>query len=174
MSKLLTARELKKRITENDNRCTARPYALLLRSKIPYTVNPEYESGRMEWVEHSTGDYLRFPSKNAAIKHFREIYEESHGANDGCVTDDDIVKYYNIKCHSMGTHFVTENVFLTDAGYEDHKKCNGHNLGDHDTYGIHLRRNKEIESLLALVDRVIELEDQLAALTGVNTTCATQ
>lgn len=174
MRKLLTARELKKRLSENDNRCTARPYALLLRSKVPYTANPEYESGRMEWVEHRTGDYLRFPTKKAAIEHFIEEYQDYHGTNDGVNNDDAIVKYYNIKCHVMGTHFVTENVFLTDAGYEDHKRCNGHNLGDHDTYGIHLKRNSEMESLLALVDRVIELEDQLAALTGVNTTCDTK
>lgn len=152
MSSLYTAEELKKRMESNDNRSTAKPYLLLLRRHVPQVVDGNY-GGSKEYVENITGDYWSRPTRAELETVLRVDYfendptwEPKHG---------DITEIYtDIK-------YETVNVFLTDQGYQDHLKINKHNLGTHDTYGIHAFRNKEMLSLMSLVDEVIELKEKL-------------
>lgn len=163
MSKYYTAKELRDRINANDNRCTAEPYLLLLRS-IRWTVgNEEYCNGDTLWVEHYTGDHREFDSEQAAIEYFKaDIGDYSHFDDmDADHIDEEILEFFQIKSFVKFEYADTENVFLTDQGYKDHVSINGHNLGKHDTYGIHAFRNKEMASLLNLIDENIELQNKL-------------
>lgn len=155
MSKvLLTAQELKERIDYNDNRATAQPYLLLLRRKRQVVVDGDY-GGEIKWVENITGNYMQMDTKEELIDYLRNDYYEDE---DWEPDFSDITKVYIDEIDEVS------NVFLTDKGYQEHLDANKHNLGKHDTYGIHAFRNKEIESLYALVDKCAELEKQVELL----------
>jgi hypothetical protein len=167
--RLYTARELRERIDTNDNRCTAKPYALLLREKRVYIADKEY-CDNMRWVEHYTGDCATFDSKEDAISYFRDDIsdwcDEFEGM-EGEELDDAIVDKFKIESFAEGEYSETVNVFLTDKGYQDHMNENGHNissLSGHDTYGIHLFRNKEMSSLYSLIDENIEQQANIDKL----------
>jgi len=151
MSEIYTAQELKDRLLSNDNRATAKPYLLLLQEKRTYIAHDEYDCGGVEdkFVEHYTGDYHTTDTKKEMINFF---------IDNGYELTSKILK--NIKAYREGYYWETENVFLTDKGYEDHKKVNGHNLRKHRTYGIHAFRNKEIRSLFNLIDENIKLQEE--------------
>jgi hypothetical protein len=154
MKKLFTATELKERIKNNDNRATAMPYLLLLQTKERYIAHDEYDSGNVKdiWVEHFTGDYLWSESRDALIALLKTLETDT----------EEIIK--SIQHHREGCFWRTDNVFLTDEGYKDHKTVNGHNLSEHRTYGIHAYRNKEIESLFNLIDENIKQQQRIEDL----------
>lgn len=156
---LLSAKELKERIDNNDNRGTAKPYLLLLQRKEEVIANCEFRYDGIKYVENVSGDFTTYESRSAAEKDLRENYynDPEHIFKKG-----DIERYYYIETH------VTENVFLTDVGYQDHMKENGHNISrlrnGHRTYGTHAFRNREIKSLFALIDTCIEQEERIKEL----------
>lgn len=156
MSDLYTAKELKERISNNDNRCTASPYLLLLRRKVK--VSSCSDSDNFEYVENLSGDYQSSHSKEELKKDLLESGYSSFEIN----------KFGSITKWHYQYVFDTENVFLTDEGYKDHLNINAHNLGEHDTYGIHAFRNKEISSLLNLIDVCIENDKQIKNLQDEN------
>ena len=154
MSNIYTAQELKKRIESNDNRCTAMPYLLLLQEKQTYIAHDDYAYDYEEkWVEHYSGDCLTADTREELILKLKENY---------CDEWDDLSKEVESKIESFkeGHYWKTENVFLTDKGYQDHLKENSHNLKEHRTYGTHAFRNKEIRSLYALIDESINLQKE--------------
>jgi len=155
MSELYTAQELRERISTNDNRATAKPYLLLLQEKVKYAAHDEFDSGGVEdvYVEFYSEDHLKAATKKELVCRLTEYYDDDL---------DSLAKAIKSIMHMREGHYwETENVFLTDKGYEDHKKVNGHNLREHRTYGIHAFRNKEIKSLFSLIDSHIDLEQKL-------------
>lgn len=114
-------------------------------------VDGDY-GGELTWVENITGDYIQKETKKDLIDYLRKEYFEDENWTP---EHSDITKCY------IDYYEDTVNVFLTDQGYKDHLKINGHNIGKHDTFGIHAFRNKEIESLYNLIDESIENEKLL-------------
>src|SRR5690606_5253003 len=122
MSDLYSASELKERLKNNDNRGTSQPYLLLLQEKRTYAAHDEFDSGDVEdkWVEFYTGSFLHANSKKDLVDALKEHYDnESVPAK----------AVESIRKIREGHYWQTENVFLTDLGYEEHKEVNGHNLG---------------------------------------------
>ena len=156
MSNIYTAQELKERIESNDNRGTAMPYLLFLQERRELVAANDYGDS-YKWVENITGDFCTFNTKEEAKAFLRNDYLD----DDECEFDgNDIQKY---AYHEI---WETQNVFLTDKGYQDHLKENSHNLKEHRTYGTHAFRNKEIRSLYALIGKVISLEEEKKELVG--------
>lgn len=146
-----TPEELQKRISENDNRSTARPYLLLLNKKHKISADEDF-SDEFEYVEHVTGDYLSFNTFEEAYSYLRNDY---YFDDDFVLKDGDIKKWYYQEVQE------TVNVFLTDKGYQEHMTVNHHNIGEHDTYGIHAFRNKEIASMFNAIDEAVKLKKQV-------------
>lgn len=155
--KYFTARELKERLKNNDNRATARPYLLLLRNKRKIIVDGDF-SGEKRWVENTSGDFHTADTKEELIKKIKSWHEDDEEFR---------IKDYSITSFYEDIFEETINVFLTDQGYKDHLKVNGHNLEDHDTYGIHAWRNKEMASLVNLIDENELLENKLHKIKAV-------
>lgn len=151
MSDLFTATELKERIQNNDNRCTASPYLLLLRERRKVSCDPDYNYDGCIYIENVTGDYHEFESKEKAENWIRDFNSEDENY---------IFKKSHITKFPYQTTDETVNVFLTDKGYQEHLSINAHNLRDHNSFGIHAFRNKEMKSLLSLIDKCIELEKE--------------
>lgn len=145
----LTFQELKKRIAENDNRFTAIPYLLLLQERKEYVAHDEYNwNARTEYVFNENSE---FHSENK-YELVKELLRYGYSKE---IIKDGITEY------QMGYYWNTVNVFLTDKGYEDHMKQNGHNImrgSGHRTFGIHAFRNPEIKKMFEAINRVVELE----------------
>lgn len=158
MSNLYTAKELKERISKNDNRCTASPYLLLLREKTEVVVHEDFYYNGQKWVEYLTGDYLTNEKREALVSDLLEYgYDKSEIEKKGSIEE-----YFYREVNE------TINVFLTDEGYRDHLEANGHNIRKHDTFGVHAFRNKEIASLLNLIDVCIENDKKIEKLQAEN------
>ena len=139
--------ELLDDMKNNDSRGTASPYILLLEECRPYVANEQYAScTRTKYVENITGDFSTNENKEELINLIREYLGE----------DDWSPGYSDITKYEEGTCYKTVNVFLTDKGYEKHRRLNGHNLGEHRTYGIHAFRNPEITTLLEALEYAAE------------------
>lgn len=143
---LLTAKELKERISNNDNRMTASPYLLLIQEKrYMYSSDGDRGGERVFILDEDE------PKEFKSIKEMKEYFKEAyHGTS----------KRFSYKELYKREYFETVNVCLTDKGYEDHLVMNRHNLSEPRTFGIHAWRNNEIKSLLALVDSHISLEEE--------------
>lgn len=137
--------DLKKRITENDNRLTAFPYLLLLQEKREYVTKEGYgHDTKVVYVENISGDYHQEESLSALEDWW----------NDGLEEDEKVTEWVegeNYEKHTVGYYWETVNVFLTDEGYKDHLAKNRHNLREHRTYGIHAFRNEEIDEVYKLI-----------------------
>jgi hypothetical protein len=151
MKSLLTARELQDRIKNNDKRCTAPPYLLLLQGKEEHVMRDGYgHDTKQVFVSYLCGDITQNESRDELVK---ELIEHGYDKDEASKS---------IEEFTIGYSWLTQNVFLTDEGYKDHMKANGHNVkSDHRTMGIHAFRNLEMKSLLALIDRCVLLEDAL-------------
>jgi len=154
MSDLLTAKELLNRIKENDNRCTASPYLLLLQEKEFHIIEDGYGNDvETKYIENITGDYCQFDS----------IGELKDFINDGLEDDEkygELIEDEHYRKHSVGYSWVTKNVFLTDKGYQDHLDQNRHNLENYRSFGIHAFRNNEIKSLLNVLSDNYNLQQE--------------
>jgi len=158
MSELLSARELKARIKENDTRSTSLPYLLLLQEKEKYVAKEDYAfNTETVFVERNYDDTpLSAPSLEQLVEKYNENVEE-----EDALPLEKWVKGKHYDILEMGHSWSTCNVFLTDKGYEDHLRANKHNLKqNHRTFGVHAFRNLEMRSLYALIDSHIALEDE--------------
>lgn len=163
----LSIEELSKRIDENDNRFTASPYLLLLRERREYVGHEEYGDTEECYVDLQ-GDY----HKTKTLEEMVQYYKDCIGGEDtfkeeypeGLIEDE----HYSI--HHMGNYMETVNVFLTDKGYEDHMRINGHNIrrsGGHDTFGIHAFRNPEIKTMFKAIKEYEKLKAENVKLRNV-------
>lgn len=148
----LSVQELKRRIENNDNRCTAKPYLLLLQEKRRFVSKEGYNlETEVIYIETVSGDNLEFKTMEELTSFLNEDVEVKP------------IEGENYKILEMGHYWETTNVFLTDQGYQDHLQENGHNLGEHRTYGIHAFRNNEIKSLMeVLSNHELESSEELS------------
>ena len=137
--------DLKKRILENDNRCTAQPYLLLLQEKEWHVVEEGYGYNTKEvFVERISGDCRQKDSLAELIDYWNDGLEDDEKINEW-VEDEHYTR------HFMEYSWNTVNVFLTDQGYQEHLKLNKHNLREHRTFGIHAFRNPEFEEVFKMI-----------------------
>lgn len=149
MSTFFTAQELKERIDNNDNRCTAKPYLLLLQEKnYMYSSDGDYGGEEVFFLKYEEDDPREFSSLDELKDYFRSEYMDQG------------VKFQYKRLWKR-EYYDTNNVFLTDKGYEDHLAINKHNLISPKSFGIHAFRNKEIASLFNLIDECLKLQHQL-------------
>lgn len=132
---------LQSRILNNDNRCTAFPYLLLLQEKEEYVTKEGYGNDtKVVYIETISGDYNEAESLGALISLW----------NDGLDEDEKTDKWIegdNYEKHTVGYYWKTVNVFFTDLGYQEHLEKNAHNLKEHRTFGIHAFRNDEMNHI---------------------------
>ena len=135
--------DLAKRIKENDNRCTAMPYLILLQVKRTYVGDEDYShDGQVQYVEHYSGNYARADTEEELKKEIKSWHDE----------DEEIdFEKYDITRHWQGFYWDTVNVFLTDKGYKEHLQQNRHNLGEHRTFMIHAFRNQEMQEVFKII-----------------------
>lgn len=152
----LSFKELKERIDKNDNRSTAKPYLLLLQVREKYVAHDDYSHNtETVHIHHLYGDVTESESKYEMVKDlFRNGYSKGEIEN-------------SIETLEVGFHWRTENIFLTDKGYQDHMELNSHNierLGGHRTYGTHAFRNPEINKMFQAINKVVEQENEVLSL----------
>ena len=128
-------RELANKMKTQDNRCTAKPYFYTVRSLKDVAV-PDGDGDGVSYFD------------NTGCCSMTEQEMKDYCRERGEDFDDYVAKH----CVRYGTKedYEDENVFLTEAGYEQHMELNGHNyrhLKRSFSYLHHAFRNPEMESL---------------------------
>ena len=143
------AHELK---TQN-NRCTAKPYFQVIKTKKWRVAHDEYSHGETKTVRVDTeGDPREFETKE-------EFHEWLEDISPDYPTQKEVDKAWeNMPEYTMEAYYDEENAFLTDKGFEEHVRQNGHNLGKHGkeyhSYLKHAFRNPEMQALFNLIEEV--------------------
>ena len=153
-----------------DNRCTAQPYALVLREEVTRIV-PDGYSDELEcyWDECVYANFDEF------MEEFKEYHKDynKHNYQLGEIlgTED----FYQVKqClyisdYDINIQYVTTeqeikennvNFFLTEKAYHEYIRRNGHNLTNPDSYGIHLFRNEEMKRLYEIIHKLADAVQQ--------------
>ena len=153
-----------------DNRGTAQPYALVIRTKsIAWGFDPEYAGKNTGLIwEESTYLYEDFEQFKVDIIEYgydtllEEINEENvcsfYDLENSVIDLSDYeftITGYQIQQtadSSEGTY--QGNLFLTEKAAFQYIKNNRHNLNEPDTYGIHLYRNPEMEKLYKIIHKI--------------------
>lgn len=141
--------KLIERINTQDNHGTALPYFYIVKTKKWRVAHPEFYGSdtKQVFTDVQSGDYQQFDSKEEAIKHLVEHCDiEASEAEE--VFERDFEEF------TMERYEEEDNVFLTEEGYKEHVRLNGHNLsrkGEYNFYIKHAWRNPEMADLLKAV-----------------------
>ena len=170
-------KSLSKEIQEQDTRCTAKPYGLIIGKKERQVC--DYDNCDDKAIYWGESDYDSFEE---FIKAIEEYYLEDCEQNDivdyikeNCFNIDDLRNYESEIAHKMNDSFhvygyeivdtfspnihCLGNFFLTEKSALEYVEKNRHNLGSTAfTYGVHLYRNKEMTQL---IDIFIKIGDKL-------------
>ena len=160
-------KDLSHEMNTQDTRCTAQPYALVLREEVTRLVPDGYgDILSCYWNDEEYHEWDDF------ITDLKEYYEYGNkGFNDYVVKDElnaifEMNSFYDLKDTFQADQIEVNiqnvetnqeinesgvNFFLTEKAYHDHIKRNGHNLNKPDSYGIHLYRNKEMDNLIEII-----------------------
>lgn len=170
-------KNLSKEIQEQDTRCTAMPYGLVIGKKERQITDfdncehkaihwneSDYDSFE-EFIEALEQYYLEDCDQNDIVDYIKDNcddindlrnyeYEITNIIQDSfSVYGYNIVDTFNPNLHCIG------NFFLTDKSAKEYIQNNKHNLGESAfTYGIHLYRNEEMRKL---IDIIIKIGDKL-------------
>lgn len=143
-----TLPEIAKDILTQDNRATAKPVIFLLQIKKWFYANDPDFGGEEVFQITDDDSYEIYTS----LVDLQKAWNEWHG----------LEKKFNHKTSYRRLYrkhyWETENVFFTEKGYEEHKRLNGHNLGEHRTYVIHAWRNPEMKTIMDLILNAAESE----------------
>jgi len=149
--------QLVDKIKAQDNRCTAKPYFYVVRTKRWRLCKEGYGSGdtRTGWVDHS-GDPDVYYSKEEFVKSYLERHDYELSPPEPLdqfeLADPQCVGTYNLECAKYAEeveklkndaedafeeleefeeeeYYTEDNVFFTQEAYEEHVRLNGHNLG---------------------------------------------
>jgi hypothetical protein len=153
-----------------DTRCTAQPYALVIREDVTRLVPDGYggelacywdETEYCEWDDFITDlkEYYEYGEQSFSDCNIKDELEEIFEMNS---FDDLRNSYAEGKIEANIQNIVTEkeikeygvNFFLTEKAYHEHIRINGHNLNNPDSCGIHLGRNKEMEDLINIIHKL--------------------
>jgi len=167
-------KELNRRIETQNNRGTAKPYFLVIRSERWRVAHDEFHNGetRKAWVDFD-GDPTTFHSKEEAIKWFCDYHRDLKDPGPNADPDDitlfneaegklkeQALKWFdNLDEYTEQLYYDEDNVFLTDEGYEEHMRLNGHNVkrgGPHHTYMKHAFRNPEMDGIFKAIKEIGE------------------
>ena len=170
-------KNLSKEIQEQDTRCTAKPYGLVIGKKERQITDfdncehkaihwneSDYDSFE-EFIEALEQYYLEDCDQNDIVDYIKDNCEDINDLRnyeylitniiqDGfSVYGYNIVDTFNPNLHCIG------NFFLTDKSAKEYIQNNKHHLGESAfTYGIHLYRNEEMRKL---IDIIIKIGDKL-------------
>ena len=159
-----------------DNRCTAQPYALVIRNKNRevrdfdncenkgvYWNESEYDSFE-EFVESFKDYYLEDNETHEVIDYLNDNIEDIgdlrrheyefydlFGIQISTFAYEDVMTSDSIKGLYEGNFFLTENACKL------YIERNRHNLNSPDTYGIHLYRNPEMEKLYEIIHKLADM-----------------
>ena len=168
---VLFLRKLAQELKTQDTRGTAKPYGLVIGQKKRQITDFEYSSKTaVHWNEC---DYDSFEELMDAMKEYYLEDEESHEVIDyieeNCSSMSDLKNHeYKIRELVNDTFSVygyevvddftptrdSGNFFLTEKAAKAYLEANSHNLNRGFTYGIHLFRNPEMETLLNIVEKI--------------------
>lgn len=134
-----------------NNRGTAKPYFLVIKTKKWRVANDEYATGETRTVRVD----MEYDPKE--FKNFEE-YTKWYKVCDPDAQDERIRhEWNNLPEHILEAYDEEDNVFFTDRGYEEHMRLNGHNVrrgGEVHTYMKHAFRNPEMEAVFKLIEEI--------------------
>lgn len=135
--------ELAREIKSQDNRATGSPYFYVVQSKDEMVAPDGYGDGDTKY-------YCSDRNEAHTKEKWAEIIAEE---NEEAERPIDIDTFIIEECQAFGTHYIEreENVFLTEKGFDEHMRQNGHNyrhLKETHSYVKHAFRNPEMVGLL--------------------------
>lgn len=151
-----------------DTRCTAQPYGLILTEEVIEVRGKDHGSNcGAYWDEHEyLTDYKRFQDDVAGyyidddapmwVKKVMDCHSFSDLEDELDYKDIDNVPTIFWYEKTQVPTLMDSNFFLTNKGYEEHIKINGHNLKKPQSYGIHLFRNKEMAQVIEVIHAIAE------------------
>jgi hypothetical protein len=159
-------KNLSNEMNTQDNRCTVQPFALVLEEKEMRIVPDGYSYETIcFWNETQYND----DEWDEFIDDLKEYYEDD---KDDKELIEDILEYNDFTAFKdsfeasqieANIQYVTReyeikeqsvNFFLTEKAYNQHIQENGHNLNEPISYGIHLKRNTEMETLIKIIHKL--------------------
>lgn len=161
-------KKLSKEMNTQDTRFTAQPYALVLREEVIRPIPNGYGDELIAyWQEEEYSEWDEF------IEALKEYYEYGADAASDYTCENEVKSIVEqmsnfqelqnsseadkIDCTVLNVKIEKEikennaNFFFTEKAYNEYIKRNGHNLNKHDSYGIHLYRNREMEQLIEVI-----------------------
>jgi uncharacterized membrane-anchored protein len=150
---------LSHKMKTQDTRCTAQPYALVIRTEeMVYGIDTDYtDNVCLMWndeVYHSFDDLLEYLKESEYEAELAKIKESSVDDLSGFATyvgGAYMTGFNTVKTADSSKGCMQGNLFLTEDAANDYIKANKHNLNNPDTYGIHLYRNPEMEKLYEII-----------------------
>jgi len=160
--------QLSRKMKTQDTRCTAQPYALVIRTEeTVYGIDTDYTSnvalvfGDEVYRDFSVFvDFLEECEHESVLAQIKEFDVTNFHEFDARVDSDSyITGYKTAKTADSSNGLVSGNLFLTEDAAKDYIKANKHNLTNPDTYGIHLYRNPEMAKLYDVIHALAESND---------------
>lgn len=172
------------KINNQDNRCTAMPYFYVIKTQKWRVAKEGYGHGETRTCRVDfDGDPTPFYSKEEFVKWYLEHHNEltpptpldefertdpqavecfsreaaDYDANLSAPTVKAEERWEELKEFEEEKYDEEDNVFLTEEGYKEHVRLNGHNLGrkgEYCSYVKHAFRNPEMENLLLAIAAV--------------------
>jgi len=152
---------LSEEMNTQDNMSTAQPFALVLRTEereyLPDGFG-DYVVAVYDSEEFTTpaelADYFDLENKND-FDSFEDVIEFIDESEDFSAGADDFDMYCARTSQVISEQSV--NFFLTHKAFDKYVEANRHNLNKPSRYGIHLYRNREMDSLYRAIHNIAKL-----------------
>lgn len=141
--------ELGRKIKNQNNRGTARPYYFVGIRKEKFVCHPEYNRSVDYYCKYDSEMTSEFKSTPDGYLEFEKLALEG-----GWVGTKEMAKerWEELEEVPIAFHEEDDNVFLTEEGFEKHVRLNAHNLPkDYRSYVKHAFRNPEMEGLVQAI-----------------------
>lgn len=175
-------------INNQDNRCTAMPYFYVIKTQKWRVAKEGYGTGETRTCRVDfDGDPTPFYSKEEFVAWYSDYYgkpTQPTPLDEYEKTDPQAVESFNREWQEYNRELALlveraerrwedleeleeekydeeDNVFLTEEGFKEHVRLNGHNLGRHGEYYSYVKhafRNPEMENLLLAIAAVTDKE----------------
>jgi hypothetical protein len=136
-------------VDTQDNLWTAQPVQFLLQQKREYVADGDYHHTTTAFKHpEMEPDDGWFETEDDCIKFLKEDKEY-----EGEKLAEEIEKIETIY---LGHYWETSQSFFTKRGFEEHVRCNRHNLGEHRPYVVHAFRNWENQELFKAIRAILK------------------
>jgi hypothetical protein len=159
-----------KNLAGQNNRATAQPYYYVVRTWKKLVLPPGHGDKEIRY-DHELSEefetfeaFFAFMKKEQLIEPVRwdEVWTKGpdEDPEDVAVYDMEALQKQWEEMEEFSTKLISEyhNVFLTEAGYKEHMRLNGHNYRHSEeeasSYVMHAFRNPEMASLINLIKRL--------------------